>query len=91
MDIDAQEENILAEYKSGWAARAARDPDDEILKSGVKPVRFNGGQSFTHLMANLCQDNEALMEHLFEGIAPLRHWYNNPNDKSNKYKYYLHF
>ena len=42
-------------------------------------------------MANLCQDNEALMEHLFEGIAPLRYWYNNPNDKSNKYKYYLHF
>ena len=42
MDIDAQEENILAEYESGWAARAARDPDDEILKSGVKPVRFNG-------------------------------------------------
>jgi len=37
MDIDAQEENILAEYESGWAARAARDPDDEILKSGVKP------------------------------------------------------
>ena len=42
MDIDAQEENILAEYESGWAARAARDPDDEILKSGVKPVRYNG-------------------------------------------------
>ena len=26
------------------------------------------------------------MEHLLEGIAPLRHWYINPNEKSNKYK-----
>ena len=26
------------------------------------------------------------MEHFFEGIAPLRHWYINPNEKSNKYK-----
>ena len=25
------------------------------------------------------------MEHLLEGIAPLRHWYINPNEKSNKY------
>ena len=58
MDIDAQEENILAEYESGWAARAARDPDDEILKSGVKPVRFNGDNSFTSLMEDLCQDNK---------------------------------
>ena len=58
MDIDAQEENILAEYESGWAARAARDPDDEILKSGVKPVRFNGDNSFTSLMADLCLDNK---------------------------------
>ena len=28
----------------------------------------------------------ALMEHSLEGIAPLRHWYINPNEKSNKYK-----
>ena len=55
MEIDAQEENILAEYESGWAARAARDPDDEILKSGVKPVRRRA-QSFTSLMADLLQD-----------------------------------
>ena len=26
------------------------------------------------------------MEHFLEGIAPLRHWYINPNEKSNKYK-----
>ena len=26
------------------------------------------------------------MEHFLEGIALLRHWYINPNEKSNKYK-----
>ena len=26
------------------------------------------------------------MEHLVEGIALLRHWYINPNEKCNKYK-----
>ena len=26
------------------------------------------------------------MEHFLEGIAPLRHWYINPDEKSNKYK-----
>ena len=26
------------------------------------------------------------MEHFLEEIAPLRHWYINPNEKSNKYK-----
>ena len=28
----------------------------------------------------------ALMEHFLEGIAPLRHWYINPNEESKKYK-----
>ena len=28
----------------------------------------------------------ALMEHFLEGIAPLRYWYINPNEQSNKYK-----
>ena len=27
-----------------------------------------------------------LMERFLEGIAPLQHWYINPNEKSNKYK-----
>ena len=30
------------------------------------------------------------MEHFLEGIAPLRHWYITPNEKSNKYKFSLH-
>ena len=36
--IDAQEEVMMDEYRSGWAQRAAQNPNDEILKSGVKPV-----------------------------------------------------
>ena len=31
---------MMAEYNQGWAARAASNPDDEIIKSGVKPVSF---------------------------------------------------
>ena len=37
IEIDAQEEVMMAEFKKGWAARAAQNPDDEILKSGVDP------------------------------------------------------
>ena len=37
LEIEEQEEIIMREYNSGWAARAAANPDDEILKSGVDP------------------------------------------------------
>ena len=45
-------------------------------------------------MADLRQDIEflhlalagVLMEYFLEGIAASRHWYINPNEKSNKYK-----
>ena len=53
-------------------------------------------QLFTSLKVDLCQDikefihlADALMEHLLEEIALLRHWYVNPNEKSNKYKSFL--
>ena len=50
-------------------------------------------QSFTSLKADLCHEflhlTCSLMEHFLEGIGPLRHGYINPNEKSNKYKYYL--
>ena len=32
-----QEANIMREFHQGWAARAAQEPDDEIIKSGVNP------------------------------------------------------
>ena len=48
-------------------------------------------QSFTSLMADLRQHinrissfNRCLIEHFLKWIAPLRHWYMNPNEKSNK-------
>jgi len=37
LETEGQEENIMAEYKQGWATRAAEEPDDEIIKSGVNP------------------------------------------------------
>ena len=38
---------------------------------------------------NFFSDFSALMEHFLEGIAPLRQWYINPNEKSKKFKYSL--
>ena len=35
--IDQQSDIVMEEYKTGWAARAAKNPNDEILKSGVNP------------------------------------------------------
>jgi len=35
--VGGQEENIMNEYRQGWATRAAEEPDDEIIKSGVNP------------------------------------------------------
>ena len=32
-----QEANIMREFRQGWAARAAQEPEDEIIKSGVNP------------------------------------------------------
>ena len=32
-----QEANIMREFHQGWAARAAQEPEDEIIKSGVNP------------------------------------------------------
>ena len=50
-------------------------------------------QSFAPLMEDLIKKQcfcfhlgISSMEHYLEGFAPLRHWYINPNEKSNKYK-----
>jgi len=37
LKVADQEDNIMAEYRQGWATRAAEEPDDEIIKSGVNP------------------------------------------------------
>ena len=55
---------------------------------------LSGTQSFPSLMANLRQDISRVSSFStcldgtfsWRGIAPLRHLYNNPNEKSGKYK-----
>ncbi|XP_023348002.1 NAD-dependent malic enzyme 59 kDa isoform, mitochondrial isoform X2 [Eurytemora carolleeae] len=37
LNLSEQESVIMEEFKLGWAARAEREPDDEIIKSGVNP------------------------------------------------------
>ncbi|CAB4057405.1 E1.1.1.39 [Lepeophtheirus salmonis] len=37
LDINDQCKIIFEEYKTGWAARAEQEPEDEIIKSGVNP------------------------------------------------------
>ncbi len=35
--IEEQQAVIMEEYRRGWAARAAQEPEDEIIRSGVSP------------------------------------------------------
>jgi len=37
LEMSEQEEVLMAEYRQGWASRAAQEPNDEIIKSGVNP------------------------------------------------------
>jgi len=37
LDLNEQKHIIMEEYERGWAVRAAQDPSDEIIASGVKP------------------------------------------------------
>ena len=35
--MEDQEENVMREFNQGWALRAALEPEDEIINSGVNP------------------------------------------------------
>jgi len=37
LDVEDQEANIMREFNQGWALRAAQEPEDEIINSGVNP------------------------------------------------------
>merc|ERR1719293_102207 len=37
LNMAQQEDVLMAEYRQGWASRAAQEPNDEIIKSGVNP------------------------------------------------------
>ena len=40
LSIEEQSDVIMDEYHTGWAARAAQELDEQILSSGIEPVRF---------------------------------------------------
>ena len=43
-------------------------------------------QLYYKILQDIFQFSGVLMEYFHEGIAPIRHWYVNPNEKSKKYK-----
>jgi len=66
-----QEDYIMAEYRQGWAARAAQEPDDEIIKSGVNPDNIRKW----HVLQSVQDRNETLFYRLlmdnFYEMAPV--------------------
>ena len=40
LSIEEQSDVIMEEYHTGWAARAAQELDEQILSSGIEPVRL---------------------------------------------------
>ena len=62
----------MAEYREGWAARAEKEPEDEIIKSGVKPDNIRKWK----VLQSLQDRNETLFYRWtfsaeFEGRKPL--------------------
>jgi len=47
--LDLQVANLMREYEKGYAARAATDPDDKIIKSGVNPDNIRKWKMLTDL------------------------------------------
>jgi len=71
LSVQEQEENIMKEFRQGWAARAAQEPDDEIIKSGVNPDNI---RKWT-VLQGLQDRNETLYYRLlmdnFREMAPI--------------------
>ena len=66
-----QQDVIMEEYRSGWAARAEQDPDDEIIKSGVSPDNIRKWK----VLQSVQDRNETLFYKIltdnFEEMAPI--------------------
>ena len=45
LSIEEQSDVIMEEYHTGWAARAAQELDEQILSSGIEPVRLKWGNA----------------------------------------------
>jgi len=71
LEIEQQKDVIMSEYETGWAARAAADPDDEIIKSGVNPENIRRW----NVLQNLQDRNETLFYKIlsdeFKDMAPI--------------------
>jgi len=71
LDQREQGEVIMAEYREGWAARAEKEPDDEIIRSGVKPDNIRKWK----VLQSLQDRNETLFYRLlmdnFYEMAPI--------------------
>jgi len=71
LSLSEQETIIMEEYRMGWAERALREPDDEIIKSGVNPDNIRKWK----VLQSVQDRNETLfykilMDHFFE-MAPI--------------------
>jgi len=71
LGIADQKDIIMSEYETGWAARAAQEPDDEIIKSGVNPENIRRW----NVLQNLQDRNETLFYKIlmdeFKDMAPI--------------------
>lgn len=71
LDLPEQERVIMEEYDLGWAARAEREPDDEIIKSGVNPDNIRKWK----VLQSVQDRNETLFYRLlmdnFHAMAPI--------------------
>ena len=60
-----------------------------IQRKRTQSFTFFYGRTPARHKQSFCILTGALINQILEGIAPLRHWYVNPNEKSNKYNFFF--